>query len=1030
MTGPLRYRGFISYASADRKAAKRLFRELERYRLPRGILIGAVEDNLKLERRLGRFFFDREEVRASTNVRGELDRHLDAAQNLIVICSPNAIDSPWVNYEVAHFRDHHPDRPIFGYIVAGDPGLGAAAGGCLPGSLADARDRSGGPPLAADIRAARRSSARRREAIRLIAAFCNLEFDELWRRWTKRRRRRLILQGFAGLAVLASLWVGLSAWRESQATHLLAIAEEASAPEVRIAAALAVLPAEGALLPVSQDTQDRARNILLRETYSDTPDLVFGTPSFGPDDTVEIAISADGRTVYGRSRIVQVAGMGPAPMRPVRIAWDARTLAMRRVRSEARLEPDRYFQSLRIRHPEFGDLPYLRAYQQLGDAELAAEIAALDPTYFGYDPVSRDFAFLNYRGVGVSNLDRPRTTGVIFGNDAGDIRPMMPVFGPDGRLRFYDRRAEQVEEWDAGRLRRFRLIRGDRACVAPHTLMWSHPFILRIKNGRACMFDLRTGVQTQLAGLDAAAAPIRWVEAEPGRSGYLSLSLPAANFAAPRQVFLSISPAAAEIGCRGEGAAVAASPTGGWVVTMHLAPGSPGVVPSFEYRLRRGCASESVLLQRSRADRSRAFAFHPRTGALYWIDGGLRRIDPAQASGWAPEPDRSVRMLAIDRSGEFVVSLKGDGSLTAFPLGSGRPRAFARAGVLALFPGRLSGEFLVIGRDRIVEWNPATAARREQRLSLGRPPLAVAVGSDSRTVAVVAADGWIQTARPGRELGTPFRQPQLGRLLDIPNAELTGIGLGSDLQRISVSLRVTENPGVPYPIRRSYVVSIPLPGGAARLVQLPSAESVLLPIRNNESEVAVLGGGALTMLDGETLVHHRSLVGWSDPPLFAGSRVPAWVARPIAADEGERAFRSIGVFDDRSALLYFAVAGGAPPTALAMDESARFLAVGGRDGVVRVWRLPRHRLSRAGFCSPAFNAVRAWSLGGRDPNDHSMGLISARSEHNLSGFELCPCRERGPLSLQPARWPLYQRIRSWWRWGSDGAPLQAACLND
>jgi hypothetical protein len=97
--GEHRYRAFISYSQRDREHAKRLHTALESYRVPKG-----VSAPLQPNRRLGRFFRDDDETGASGDLGATLREALEQSENLIVICSPNAARSKWVNAEIEHFK--------------------------------------------------------------------------------------------------------------------------------------------------------------------------------------------------------------------------------------------------------------------------------------------------------------------------------------------------------------------------------------------------------------------------------------------------------------------------------------------------------------------------------------------------------------------------------------------------------------------------------------------------------------------------------------------------------------------------------------------------------------------------------------------------------------------------------------------------------------------------------------------------------------------------------------------------------------
>jgi hypothetical protein len=122
-----RYRCFISYSQADQRLAKRLHRKLESYRIPRNV----VADG---QRRLGRFFIDQHELAASRGLGPALRGALDESENLLVIASPAAGRSKWVNDEVAYYISR-PDHRILCVIVSGVPNAQRSEAECFPLAL-------------------------------------------------------------------------------------------------------------------------------------------------------------------------------------------------------------------------------------------------------------------------------------------------------------------------------------------------------------------------------------------------------------------------------------------------------------------------------------------------------------------------------------------------------------------------------------------------------------------------------------------------------------------------------------------------------------------------------------------------------------------------------------------------------------------------------------------------------------------------------------------------------------------------------
>jgi hypothetical protein len=179
-----RYRAFISYSQKDKGHARRLHQALERYRLPKGLEASGVDAKT---RKLGRFFRDDEEMGAATDLGAALQGAIADAENLIVVCSPNAAQSKWVNEEIIHFKRTGRADNIFAVVVAGTPNSEDEQE-CFPPALRFALGTDSAlsdrrvEPLAVDLR--KESFAR--VLTRLVAGLVQTPFDALWRREQRR----------------------------------------------------------------------------------------------------------------------------------------------------------------------------------------------------------------------------------------------------------------------------------------------------------------------------------------------------------------------------------------------------------------------------------------------------------------------------------------------------------------------------------------------------------------------------------------------------------------------------------------------------------------------------------------------------------------------------------------------------------------------------------------------------------------------------------------------------------------------------
>lgn len=205
-----RYRAFISYSHQDKTPAAWLHRALETFAIPTR-LVGQSTAMGVIPRRLSPVFRDREELASA----GDLGRtvHAALAQSacLLVVCSPQAAASRWVNEEVLSFKRLGGEDRIFCLIVAGEPNATAIPGReaeeCFVPAL---RYRWGAEgelgaepiePIAADIRQG--SDSKLNAIVKLVAGMLGVGFDDLKQRELHRRMRRATVLAAVALCVMA-----------------------------------------------------------------------------------------------------------------------------------------------------------------------------------------------------------------------------------------------------------------------------------------------------------------------------------------------------------------------------------------------------------------------------------------------------------------------------------------------------------------------------------------------------------------------------------------------------------------------------------------------------------------------------------------------------------------------------------------------------------------------------------------------------------------------------------------------------------
>jgi len=159
-------------------------------------------------RRLVPIFRDREELASATDLGTVINEALRQSACQIVICSPNAARSRWVNEEILAFKRLAREDRIFCLIVGGEPNASddpvQAEQECFPPALRYRLGADGNlstmrtEPIAADARPGKdgRSNAK----LKLIAGILGVGFDALRQREHQRRQRQLFAIASGALA--------------------------------------------------------------------------------------------------------------------------------------------------------------------------------------------------------------------------------------------------------------------------------------------------------------------------------------------------------------------------------------------------------------------------------------------------------------------------------------------------------------------------------------------------------------------------------------------------------------------------------------------------------------------------------------------------------------------------------------------------------------------------------------------------------------------------------------------------------------
>ena len=179
-----RYEAFISYAHADEAMAARLHKALETYAVPR---------HLRAQGKVTKpVFRDVAELTAAHSLSENIQEAVRGSRVLIVLCSPAAKVSHWVNEEIRLFRKIHGDAAILSAIIEGTPET------AFPQGLIE----GGREPLAAALGTDK--AGFKLGVTQLAAGVLGTGLDDLVQRESK-RRNRLMGTGLAASIALSGV---------------------------------------------------------------------------------------------------------------------------------------------------------------------------------------------------------------------------------------------------------------------------------------------------------------------------------------------------------------------------------------------------------------------------------------------------------------------------------------------------------------------------------------------------------------------------------------------------------------------------------------------------------------------------------------------------------------------------------------------------------------------------------------------------------------------------------------------------------
>lgn len=208
MENTYHYYAFISYATTDSKWAKWLQHQLSYYHIPTSVKKSKIGIPNKI-----RPIFIYEYDLAGNQLHQAIEQELSASKYLIVICSPTAAKSKYVNREVETFIKQGRQEYIIPFIVEGEVNASNPDEECFPPALRELMQKDG----ESELRGANIAiNGKRHALVDIVATMLGVRRDLLWDRYKARLMKQRIT--LAAMVVFAML-CGLFYWDYTRPTY-------------------------------------------------------------------------------------------------------------------------------------------------------------------------------------------------------------------------------------------------------------------------------------------------------------------------------------------------------------------------------------------------------------------------------------------------------------------------------------------------------------------------------------------------------------------------------------------------------------------------------------------------------------------------------------------------------------------------------------------------------------------------------------------------------------------------------------------
>ena len=218
-----KYWAFISYSHKDEKWARWLHKKLETYNGHKKLVGDINLYDQPIPKRVFPVFRDREELPGAPDLAIQLNESLKQSRFLIVICSPHAAQSEYVNEEIRYFKSLKRGKYVLALIVDGEPHALISPDSkqeeCFPNALKYTVDNNGQLTtqntelIAADVR--KNKDGKQNALLKILAGILGVGFDILKQRDQERRLRLYLMLGTASFtAMLLVLGLAMFAWSQ------------------------------------------------------------------------------------------------------------------------------------------------------------------------------------------------------------------------------------------------------------------------------------------------------------------------------------------------------------------------------------------------------------------------------------------------------------------------------------------------------------------------------------------------------------------------------------------------------------------------------------------------------------------------------------------------------------------------------------------------------------------------------------------------------------------------------------------------